>query len=394
MMLFPEDRFKLPACNRLFRLLSLRRFNKEKMNTKKPDLPILKTKQHFEILDGLRGVAAIAVVIFHFMEFAVPDYHNNFIAHGYLAVDFFFCLSGFVIAYAYDSKIKQMGAMMFFKLRLIRLHPLVIIGSVLGLLAFVFDPFSKLHAAYSGGKTFLMFVSSCLLIPYPVVPERYYNLFHLNPPTWSLFWEYIANIFYVLVLFKLRNKMIAFFTLIAAVLLCYESYRSNYLGVGWGGDNFGGGGIRVFYSFLTGMLVYRSGWIIKSNLGFVAMGLLLLLAFLVPFSDKVNWITDPIIVIFYFPFLVALGAGARLMPAFQAICKFSGDISYPLYMVHYPFLWIFLSYVETKKPGMSQMAVIIPIAVIILILFAYLIMVFIDAPLRKYFGGRFKRKAL
>lgn len=89
--------------------------------------PTIKTKQHFEILDGLRGIAAISVVIFHFMEFVVPDYNKSFIAHAYLAVDFFFCLSGFVIAYAYDNKLKNLGNTLFFKLRLIRLHPLVVI---------------------------------------------------------------------------------------------------------------------------------------------------------------------------------------------------------------------------------------------------------------------------
>ena len=86
-------------------------------------------KQHYEILDGLRGIAAVSVVVFHFMEIAVPDYSDSFIAHAYLAVDFFFCLSGFVIAYAYDSRLRQIGVGMFFKLRLIRLHPLVIVGS-------------------------------------------------------------------------------------------------------------------------------------------------------------------------------------------------------------------------------------------------------------------------
>src|SRR5688572_10257848 len=102
-------------------------------------------KPHFEILDGLRGVAAIAVVVFHFMEIAIPDPEKNFIAHAYLAVDFFFCLSGFVIAYAYDEKMAVIGIAGFIKRRLIRLHPLVIIGSVLGLLTFLFDPISDLH---------------------------------------------------------------------------------------------------------------------------------------------------------------------------------------------------------------------------------------------------------
>ncbi len=351
----------------------------------------LKTKQHFEILDGLRGIAAVAVVIFHFMEFAVPDYSKSFIAHAYLAVDFFFCLSGFVIAYAYDSKLQKIGIIPFFKLRLIRLHPLVVIGSVLGLLTFVFDPFSNLYAAYGAGKTFLMFLASCLLIPYPVVQQRYFNLFHLNPPTWSLFWEYIANIIYAFVLFKLRNKVLWVLTAIAAAALCYEAKKSGYLGVGWGGDNFIGGGIRVAYSFVIGMLVYRSNWIIKSRIGFLATAILLTIAFLIPYRDKLNWITDPLIVLFYFPFLVAVGAGARLTPLFTNICRFSGEISYPLYMIHYPFLWIFLSYLEAKKPTMNQMEIIIPIAVLLLIVLAYAIMFFLDIPLRKYLKDRMKK---
>ncbi|HZG26112.1 MAG TPA: acyltransferase [Chitinophagaceae bacterium] len=104
-----------------------------------PDL--ISTKTHFQVLDGMRGIAAVAVVIYHFMEIAVPDYTKNFIAHGHLAVDFFFCLSGFVIAFAYDKRIQKIGMTQFLALRLIRLQPLVFIGAVLGLLTFMFDPF-------------------------------------------------------------------------------------------------------------------------------------------------------------------------------------------------------------------------------------------------------------
>lgn len=361
------------------------------MNNTHTSINPYKTKQHFEILDGLRGVAAIAVVIFHFMEFAEPDYNKSFIAHAYLAVDFFFCLSGFVIAYAYDNRLKGIGLMSFFKLRLIRLHPLVIIGSVLGLLAFVFDPYSRLYQTYGTGKAIIMFLTSCLLVPYPIVKERYFNLFHLNPPSWSLFWEYVANIFYALILFKLHNKILWILIFIAAGALCYEASKSGYLGVGWGGDNITGGGIRVFYSFLIGMMLYRLNWIIKSSIGFAPVAILLLAAFVVPYADKVNRFTDPLIVLIYFPFLVALGAGANLTPKFSKVCKFLGEISYPLYMIHYPFLWLFLSYMEAEKPTMDQMKVIIPIATLLLVTLAYLILKFVDIPIRNYFKNRIKK---
>jgi peptidoglycan/LPS O-acetylase OafA/YrhL len=340
------------------------------------------TKQHFEILDGLRGLAAIAVVIFHFMEIAVPDYKDSFIAHAYLAVDFFFCLSGFVIAYAYDHKLHKIGIFNFLKLRLIRLHPLVIIGSVIGLLAFIFDPFSNLYQKYSG-NLLPMFLASCLMIPYPLVHERYFNLFHLNPPTWSLFWEYIANVCYALFLIKLSNKILWILVSIAAVTLVYEANRSGNLGVGWGGDNITGGGIRVFYSFLAGILVFRLKWIITTRMNFIIIGFLLIAVFLIPFSKPLNPVIEPLIVIFYFPFLIALGAGARSTAYLNRICNFSGAISYPLYMVHYPFIWLYMSYVENRKPSIGEMSFIIVLGVLFLIALAYVIMVVIDIPVRR-----------
>ncbi|GAB3883321.1 acyltransferase family protein [Spirosoma agri] len=341
-------------------------------------------KHQFYVLDGLRGVAAVAVVIFHFMEFIAPDYRDNFLAHAYLAVDFFFCLSGFVIAYAYDDKLQTLGLVPFLKRRLIRLHPLVIIGSLIGLLTFVFDPFSKLHQVYAD-KTLALFITSCLMIPYPLVRERYFNLFHLNPPTWSLFWEYIMNLLYALVLVRVRPKMTWILTSLAALCLIYEAHRSTYLGVGFGGDNIMGGGIRAGYSFLAGMLVYRSGWLINSRLGFVSMGLLLVVTFLIPFSKPTNWFVDSLVVIVYFPFLIALGAGAHPRAAMQRICQFSGEISYPLYMIHYPFLWLVLSYIEVHKPTINQLIIITIVGTCLLILLAYGVMLFLDRPLRSYF---------
>ena len=81
----------------------------------------IEAKPHFAVLDGLRGVAAVGVVTFHFMEAAIWDYSKLWIGHGFLAVDFFFCLSGFVMGYAYDDRVATMGLRRFFKSRLIRL---------------------------------------------------------------------------------------------------------------------------------------------------------------------------------------------------------------------------------------------------------------------------------
>jgi peptidoglycan/LPS O-acetylase OafA/YrhL len=356
------------------------------MNEVKLSPDLLKTKQHFEILDGLRGVAALAIVIFHFMEWVFPDISKNFIGHGFLAVDFFFCLSGFVIGYAYDDRIRKMGIGEFFKSRLIRLHPLVVLGSVLGLLGFLLDPFA-LPVAYDTGKLVLLFVCSLFLIPLPVMGERAFNLFAFNAPAWSLFWEYVANIFYALVLYRVGRRSLAVFTILAAVGLCIVSYRAGNLLGGWSKDNFLDGGVRVAYSFSVGLLLYRSNWIIKNRLGFAGLAILLSLAFLMP-GSKWNWLTEPLVVLFYFPLLVSLGAGSGLSPQWKKVCRFSGNISYPLYMTHYAAIWVFGNYFTSKKPPAGELALIIITGTILLVVFAYVVMVFYDIPVRSYLAKK------
>ena len=354
-----------------------------------PKQELLKSKQHFEILDGLRGVAALAIVVFHFMEMAISDFSKNFIAHGFLAVDFFFCLSGFVIGYAYNDRIGKMGVMEFFKSRLIRLQPLVILGTALGLLAFLFDPFGGQAEAYSAGKIFLLFLSSLLLIPFPVMEERAFNNFGLNAPAWSLFWEYVANIIFAFGLYKIGRYVLLSLTIASAVLLGYTAYHANGVTGGWAGANFWEGGARILYSFLAGLLIFRLNLIIKSNLGFAGLSILLIIAFLVPF-DSQSWITQLITVLFYFPLLIALGAGARVSQGLKKLCEFSGRISYPLYMTHYLAMWMFYNYYNTYKPDTPQLTLVIIIGTLLLLGFAYLVMVFYDEPIRKYLNDRRK----
>jgi peptidoglycan/LPS O-acetylase OafA/YrhL len=352
------------------------------MNEVKQSPDLLKTKQHFEVLDGLRGAAALAVVVFHFMEWVFPDFSKNFIAHGFLAVDFFFCLSGFVIGYAYDDRIHEMGRREFFKARLIRLHPLVVLGSVLGLLVFLFDPFAA-PVIYGAEKLLLLFTCSLFLIPLPLMEERAFNLFGFNAPAWSLFWEYVANIFYAFILYKVGRRSLAVLIIVAAACLCGVSYRAGNLLGGWSKDNFLDGGARVAYSFLAGLFLYRSNWIIKNRLGFLGLSPLLSFAFLMPWT-KWNWLTEPLVILFFFPLLVSLGAGSSLSPKWKEVCRLSGNISYPLYMTHYAAMWIFGNFFTNQKPSTNELLFVIIGGIVFLIVFAYLVMRFYDIPVRRY----------
>ena len=127
----------------------------------------LASKPRYEILDGLRGVAAMIVVVYHLFEDFGAGVAVQGANHGYLAVDFFFVLSGFVIGYAYDDRWDRMSYGDFFKRRLIRLHPMVIFGSFLGLLMFYFTdggPFG-LVAGTPWYNVLLVFLIACTMIP-------------------------------------------------------------------------------------------------------------------------------------------------------------------------------------------------------------------------------------
>ena len=287
-----------------------------------------------------------------------------------------------------------MGLKTFIKLRLIRLQPLVIIGSVLGLLTFLFDHYSNLYSIYGFKETALIFLTSAFLIPYPVVSERYFNLFNLNAPSWSLFWEYVANLVYATILFKASRKVLPPLVLLAAAGLFYVSWNSGSLLGGWSGGTFFDGLARISFSFLVGMFIFRSNWIIKNKLGLPGTSALLLLAFLTPYNEQWNWLVDLLIVVVYFPLIVSLGAGAGLAGKHYKINQFSGDISYPLYMTHYPFMWVFANYVVVTEPGIAQLSWVIPLSIILLISLAYLVTKFLDFPIRRYFTDKLKASTI
>ena len=124
------------------------------------------TKPHYNILDGLRGVAALTVVCFHLFEAYATSHLDQRINHGYLAVDFFFILSGFVIGYAYDDRWTKMTVGEFLKRRFIRLHPMVVIGALIGAVMFYFQGCSVWDVStVSVGALLLATLMNALLIP-------------------------------------------------------------------------------------------------------------------------------------------------------------------------------------------------------------------------------------
>lgn len=340
-------------------------------------------KLHFEVLDGLRGTASIAIVVFHFCELIWTDYSKNPMGHGFLAVDFFFCLSGFVIGYAYDDRIQKIGNRAFFTARLIRLHPLVVLGSVLGLLSFLFDPFSIDPYAKGMMLILLSFLCSLFLLPMPGLPERAGALFPLNSPAWSLFMEYLANIFYAFVLSRVHRMATLLLAIAAAIWLGFTAYHANTLIGGWADVNALDGVARVSYSFLAGLAVYRFGWIWKTHTGYILLSILLVLTFVFPYFSW-NWAAEYVTVLLIYPMIVALGAGATVQGRVRRFCIFTGRLSYPLYMTHIAAIWPFGNYYTKYHPTGWLLFGIVVIGTLVLLLFAWLVMRYFDEPVRAW----------
>ncbi len=368
------------------------------------------TKVHYAILDGLRGVAALMVVIYHIFEgyaFAGGGIIES-LNHGYLAVDFFFILSGFVVGYAYDDRLgKSMKTKDFLKRRLIRLHPMVIMGAVLGAATFCIQGSTQ----WDGTEisiSLVMLSMLCAMLFILAIPGGCYEIrgngemFPLNGPSWSLFFEYIGNILYALFVRRLSTKLLT--AIVVSLGIGYTAFAvfdaSGYgnMGVGWTLDsiNFLGGMLRMLFPFSMGLLLSRNFKPFKVKGSFWLASSILIIIFAIPYipSDGnicYNGILEAVCVTLIFPILVRLGAsGSTADHKSTAICNFLGRISYPLYMIHYPIMYLFYAWlIENKAPAFAetwQAALGVYVTCIIL---ALLCMKLYDEPVREYLAKKF-----
>lgn len=369
------------------------------------------TKPHYDLLDGLRGVAALMVIWYHVFEgFATSPIDQGF-NHGYLAVDFFFILSGFVIGYAYDDRWTKMKAKDFFKRRLIRLHPMVVLGVLFGAVTFCIQgsvqwdgtpiPFSRVMCA--------MLLTLFLIPSLPGAASEVRGngeMFPLNGPVWSLFFEYLGNIFYALFLRRFSTKALAAFVALSGIGLASFAIGNGseygHMGVGWSLADYNliGGLLRMTFSFSAGLLMVRlfKPTFVKGAFWICSAAVIILLA--VPYvgdeqSMWTNGLYDAVCILFCFPLLVYLAASGKTTDKRSSqICKFLGDISYPLYAIHYPVMYLFYAWLWKHDPHLT-FAEIWPVALAVFfgnIVLAYACLKLYDEPMRKFLTRKFVAK--
>lgn len=374
--------------------------------------PALASKPRYEILDGLRGVAAIIVLLYHHFDlYSSGEPVTAIINHGYLAVDFFFILSGYVIGYAYDERWSRMSYRDFFKRRLIRLHPMIVISTLIGVAFFYFGRGETFPLISDTGFDILMVcvILSVLMIPAPMSMDirGWGEINALNGNAWTLYYEYFANILYALVIRKFSKVVLCLFVLLTSVLTLNLALNLDIFGVfgerttqaytmigGWSltAESTVIGISRLLFPFFTGLLLSRLGWKIKVNNGFEWCSIILVAVLIMPriggFEHGLwNGIYEAIVIIIVFPVLVAMGAGSTTSDGAEShACKFLGDISYPLYIVQYPIVYTLLGGWKAHNPDapIDQILVVNTACFALSFFIAYANLKLYDEPVRRW----------
>ncbi len=360
--------------------------------------------KRYDVLDGLRGIAALMVLLYHVFNdaksfFVWPTPVNEFF-HGFLSVDFFFILSGFVMGYAYDNKWgNDMTLGGFIKRRLIRLHPMIVIGVLIGAVAFALQGFTKWDGTEVAIQAFMLSVLLGLfLIPSPANIDVRGNteIFPLNGPHWSLFFEYIGSLLYGLLLHRLSTKWLRVWVACSIISIAGFALLTEDGGIayGWSSDplNLWGGALRMLYAYPMGLLMARvfherqpkplhghmfliCGLALTVLLGFPALG-----------DKDLETIYQLVCIFSFFPTIIWYGARGMVSGYLRKAASFLGRLSYPLYAVHFPLVYLYIAWVGRDGhpyEGYAHPWLPATVTIVAALLVATLCLLFYDEPLRK-----------
>ena len=322
-------------------------------------------------MDGLRGLAALSVVAFHLKSQGMYP-----VGLGNPAVDLFFMLSGFVIADAYAKRIPDLGLWGFVKIRMARLYP------TYGLSLLIVPGFTLFIWAIStmppdAWRVFASIPFQALYLPSPpaIVPDGR-PAFFINGPGWSLFWEMLINIAYVLALPLLRTRVLVAVIAVVAVALIGVSLSGAYILEGSDWPTWWLGGLRVFFSFPLGVLLHRLPRA-SFDTPFVVLAALTALSAFV----------DPLLALFaVLPLTVWLSTGCR---STSTIATGLGELSYPVYALHVP-LFDPLGWAADRVLHLDA-ATRGPFLFLGVCLISWAVLVAWDRPVRGWLGARARR---
>lgn len=337
-------------------------------------LPSFARPDHVVALDGLRGFAAIAVMARHLVL------QDGLFSHGYLAVDFFFVLSGYVIGLAYEERLRSgLSFWRYMWTRIRRLWPMLLVGAVLGAM---FVPLPE-PEGYFAPKHPSVLVVTLLAQVFGVPFIMSSGAFILNFPQWSIMFELIANAAHALLRHWLTTTVIGLVTLLSGLCLIGIAFVTGSIDVGWGIENFVAGFPRVFFGFFAGLFLFRTQnlWHRRTpDINFWILGAALLLALGIPHLGILehHGIRDVITAIVICPLLVALGAVSSTRGTLPAAL---GVLSYPLYALHNPLIYLLHRLLEQQ--GVSHVHGRVIAGSLAILIISLLMGYFVDRPLQR-----------
>lgn len=332
-------------------------------------------KEHFLVLDGLRGVAALTVVAVHSIGSG-----GVLVPNGQFAVDFFFLLSGFVIAYSYDGELAQgMPKLEFVFRRLIRLYPMVFAGAVGGfILALAFNELYPAEA-YPVAEIAASSLLSLFALPYLAPNSLGDDLFAFNPPLWSLFFELVANLVYVAIARRLSLLMLSAIVALGLLILVL----SGAIDGGVFKQTFWLGFPRVACGFFGGVLLFKlwtAGKLPQIDGNFLMLSLGLLGIFTAPFFLGGVWF---VLVFLLLAGIVVCAIGADPEKP-RRVSAFLGEISYPIYLIHWAVIGAFGSIIGMAGLTNAHFPLIVLAQLALMTVVGYFVARFYDRPARAF----------
>lgn len=347
-------------------------------------------RHHLLALDGLRGVAALAVVVYHRRWWVADD--SDFLQHAYLAVDFFFMLSGLVVALAYEQRLveRRLSFRGFALLRVIRLYPMIVVGALLGAAWMCLHGLTRDDPAEIA-RTAAAFPFAALLVPIP--PALFPLPFALNEPSWSLFFEVAANLLFAACVPWLRGRALGVVILLFGVAMVATASSYDGLNAGWKWGELPAGFVRVGFAFFAGVGLYR----LRGTRHWPALALpfpllaLLLTAALLPslLPGGANAAYDLAMTMLVFPALIVLASNDRAAGRWNGVMRVSGELSYPLYITHFPLLALSEALLwRLHLPNLAMLGLSVAIAAVAALVFARAF----DVPVRKWLSRKVGRR--
>ena len=288
----------------------------------------------YDTLDAMRGVAAFLIILRHTQAF----WGGIAFANSYLAVDFFFLLSGFVVSHAYEARLMtQMSVMQFMKLRLIRLYPLYAIGFVVSAVGLLLHFYSL---PYTGWKLSWVVGGAALMVPFP----SHDQIFPLNGPAWSLWCELAGNLIYALVVKALTTKRLMVLVWLCGLVVVVSAFISHKGGIdgGFTLKTIPVAMARFGFSFGLGIVIGRGRaiWGERRTVNLpLSLAPLAILFGLLAFPELGRWgegAYAAACAVVIFPVLLIFAADyeppAWLLPTFRRL----GVCSYPVYILQVP----------------------------------------------------------